>query len=141
MCKKARKLHTLSRVSRFMNPDNLRVIMKAFIDKIKRIALRIVFNHNATFEELLNLDNSVTIYERNIQALAIELFKVIKGFTPPSMDEIFPLKDSLSCYSRFPFKTCMICTINYGSETLVFLGPKIWNIVPVDCKNPATMRF
>ena len=95
LCKKAsQKLHALARVSKYMNTDKLRLIMKAFINaqfgycplvwmfhsrtlnnrinKIHERALRIVFKDNSsTFDELLKLDGSVTVHERNIQAMAI----------------------------------------------------------------------
>ena len=50
------------------------------INKIQERALRIVYQDStSTFENLLNKDGSVTIHVKNIQILAIELFKVIKG--------------------------------------------------------------
>ena len=40
-------------------------------------ALRIVYNNRqCNFEELLERNYSLTIYERNLQKLAIEIFKV-----------------------------------------------------------------
>ena len=52
--------------------------------------LRIVYNNNtSTYEELLELDNSVSVDLRNVQALAIELYKVVNGFSPDIMKEIF----------------------------------------------------
>ena len=47
------------------------------IYEIHERALRSVCNdHQCTFEELLEKDNSFTIHERNLQELAIEMFKV-----------------------------------------------------------------
>ena len=95
LCKKAsQKRHALTRISKYMNTDKLRLIMKAFrnaqfgycplvwmfhsrtlnyrINKLHERALCIVFkNNNATFDELLKLDGSVTVHERNIQTMAI----------------------------------------------------------------------
>ena len=82
------------RVSNFMNMEQRRKIMKAFIasqfgycpvvwmfhsrmlnnriNKIDERALRIVYkDFSSTFEQLLQKDWSFTIHERNIQALAI----------------------------------------------------------------------
>ena len=64
------------------------------ITKIHERALRIVYNDDlSSFDELLNRDNSFTIHARNIQALAIELYKVINGLSPEMMNQVFPLKD------------------------------------------------
>ena len=52
------------------------------INKIHELALRIVHNdHQCTFEELLERDNSFTIHERNLQNLDIEMFKVNNGLS------------------------------------------------------------
>ena len=59
----------------------------------------------SSFGELLKKDGSFTIHERNIQALAIEIYKVINGLSPEIMNDIFSLKESETYCSRFPFKT------------------------------------
>ena len=159
LCAKAsQKLHALARVSKYMDTDKLRLIMKAFvnsqfgycplvwmfhsrslnnrINKIHERALRIVFkDKNATFSELLQRDGSVTIHERNIQALATEMFKVFNGISPSIIKDVFPLKESNIYCSKFPFKTRNVRTVAYGTETLSYLGPKIWSLVPEEIKN------
>ena len=106
------------------------------INKIHERALRIVFkDKNATFNELLQRDGSVTIHERNIQALATEMFKVFNGISPSIIKNVFPLKESNIYCSKFPFKTRKVRTVAYGTETLSYLGPKIWSLVPEEIKN------
>ena len=163
LCKKAtQKLHALSRVSRFMNTAKKRVIMKSFITshfsycpliwmlhsrtlntRINRIherALRIVYSDNiSTFSELLEKDNSVTVHERNIQALAVELFKVLNGLSPKIMYEIFSIKENIEHCSRFPFTTSNVRTVACGTETISFLGPKIWSILPNEIKESKSL--
>ena len=47
------------------------------INKIHKRALRLVYqNKNLSFSELLELDNAVTIHQRNLQVLVTEIFKV-----------------------------------------------------------------
>ena len=158
LCKKAsQKLHALARVSRFMNMEKRRTIMRAFItsqfgycplvwmfhsrtlnnriNKIHERALRIVYNDDySSFNDLLKKDGSITIHERNIQVLAIEVFKVINGLSPKIMNEVFPLKESFTYCSKFPFKSRNVHTVAYGTETLNFMGPKIWSLVPIELK-------
>ena len=106
------------------------------INKIHERALRIVFkDKNATFSELLQRDGSVTIHERNIQALATEMFKVFNVISPSIIKDVFPLKESNIYCSKFPFKTRNVRTVAYGTETLSYLGPKIWSLVPEEIKN------
>jgi len=140
-----------------MNLEKRKTIMKAFItshfgdcplvwmlhsrslnSRINRIherALRIVYaDYISSFDELLIKDKSVKIHDRNLQFLAIEIFKVLNGLSPKLMDEIFELKDSKIYCSKYPFKTRNINTERYGIDTLSFLGPKIWNNIPDNIK-------
>ena len=116
--KKTRQnVHALSRVCHYMIINKRRTIMKAFIEShfgyyplvwmlhsrtlnthINRIherALRLVYNdYISTFSELLKLDNSFTVHERNIQTLAIEVLKLVHNLSPEIMSEVFILKSS-----------------------------------------------
>ena len=113
LCKKAgQKLHALARIANYMDIIKNHSIMNAFIlsqfsycplvwmfhsrklnhriNKIHERALRIVYNdHQCTFEELLERDNSFTIHERNLQKLAIEMFKVNNGLSVHLVSEHF----------------------------------------------------
>ena len=153
LCKKgSQKLHALARIAHYMDIPKRGTIMKAFINsqfgycplvwmghsrhlnnrinKIQERALRIVYQDSlSTFQELLKKDGSVTIHERNIQNLAIEMYKVINGISPKIMDDIFQLKENSRYCSKFPFKSRNVKTVMYGTETLTYLGPKIWSMV------------
>ena len=94
-----------------MNKDKRQVLMKTFIESlfgycplvwmfyswtlnnhINRIherALCLVYNdYENTFQTLLSRDKSFTVHDKNIQTLAIELFKVVKGMSPEIMREV-----------------------------------------------------
>ena len=97
LCKKAgQKLHALARIANYIDISKNRSIMNAFIlsqfsycplicmfhNKIHERTLRIVYDdQQRTFEELLERDNSFMIHERNLQKLAIEMFKVNNGLS------------------------------------------------------------
>ena len=91
-CKKtSHKLHALSRISYYMNLNKRRILMKAFIispfsycpliwmfdsvnlkneiNKIHERALRLVFQNNLSFFELLNVENSVTVHGKICKSL------------------------------------------------------------------------
>ena len=58
------------------------------INKIQERALRLVYKDNKlTFDDLLKLDNSVTIHKGNLQILATETFKVKNSLAPEIMRE------------------------------------------------------
>ena len=164
ICKKAsQKLHALARISNYICQDKLRMIMKAFIEsqfgycplvwmfhsrtlnnRINRLherALRLVYkNTNLTFEELLRKDNAFSIHHRNLQKLAIEIYKVKNNLSPTLMKEVFPVRDipyNLRCLN--PFHSKNINTVYNGTETISFRGPKTWKLVPDDLKNAASL--
>ena len=79
------------------------------------------------------MDNSFTIHERNVQKLAIEMYKVQNNLSPAFMQSIFPVSTNHYNLREEPaFKTTNIRTVHYGSETLSFSGPKLWEIVLID---------
>ena len=51
------------------------------INRLHKKALRIVY-HDLSFEELLQKDNSFSIHDRNIQSVAIEMFKARNNLSP-----------------------------------------------------------
>ena len=107
------------------------------INKLHERCLRIVYNNNtSTYEELLETDNSVSVHFRNVQALAIELYKVVNGFSPDIMKDVFPLNENLRYNTRNKrtFHSRDIRTVHFGSETLSHLAPKIWELVPEEIK-------
>ena len=105
------------------------------INKIHESSLRLVYDDNfSSFEELLKKDNSFTIHERNIQTLAIELYKVVNRLSPEIMSHVFPLKESVKYCSKNIFVTRNVHTVKYGTETLAHLGPKVWALVPIKLK-------
>ena len=159
ICKKAcQKLNALARIAPYMNIQKRRAIMKSFItsqfsycpliwmlhsrllnNKINCIhekALRITYQDNMpTFQELLSKDNSVSIHHRNLQVLAMEMFKIHRGLSPVILREIFVSEtSSYNLRRNNTFEKRQVHSIYHGTKSLSFLGPKIWDLVPVELK-------
>ena len=61
------------------------------ISKLHERALRLVYKNNtSSFEELLAMDNSYTVHHRNVQKLAIEMYKIQNDLSPRFMRFILP---------------------------------------------------
>ena len=165
ICTKAsQKLHALSRVSHLMDFKHRKKILHAFIlsqfgycplvwmfhsrqlnQRINRLherALRIVYqDQKSSFCELLDKDGSVTIHERNIQSLAIELYKVWHGLSPEIMNLVFPVNEGKRYPGQNVFVSRNVKKVNHGTETLAYLGPKIWLLVPSSWKTLSLSLF
>ena len=62
------------------------------INHLHEKSLRIVYNdYESSFQELLELDNSISIFHRNICLLAIKLFKAKNGLSDQLMSELSDL--------------------------------------------------
>ena len=60
------------------------------INRLHEKALRIVYeDYKSKFDGLFEKDSSFSIRHRNIQALAIEIFKFLKGLSPQIMNDVF----------------------------------------------------
>ena len=155
LCKRAnQKLHALSRISRYIEQNKLKLLMRAFVtsqfsfcplvwmfhsrnlnNKINRLherALRLVYkNENLTFEELLEMDNSVSIHQRNLQKLAIAMYKIKHKLSPKPMTELFNQKMlQYNLRNKRQWETNCVRTVKYGIETISFMGPKVWEMIP-----------
>ena len=165
LCKKASmKFHALARVSKYMSMSKLRIIMKAFIEsqfgycplvwmfhnrtlnnrinKIHERALRLVYKDNkSTFSELLSKDNSFSIHHRNLQKLAIEMYKVKHNISPEIMNNIFVRKENAYHLRSNPvWKIRAVKSVHNGTESLSFRGPKTWDMLPDDIKKSESLR-
>ena len=96
------------------------------INKLHERALRLAYDdRHSTFEELLNIDKSVTIHHRNLQVLATELYKVHRGLAPELMNDIFKKRNvTYNFRKKLAFEARSIKSVYYGSETMSFSRPK-----------------
>ena len=157
------KLNALARIAPYMNIQKRRTIRKSFvtsqfsycpliwmfhgrplkneINSIHERALRITYQENrSTFHELLNKDNSVSIHHRNLQVLATEMFKIHRGLSPEILRETFVSKTSSYNLPRNDtFEKRKVHFVYYGTESLSFLGSKLWDLVPVQLKQSETL--
>ena len=88
------------------------------INRIHERAVRIVYaDYNLSFEDLLEKSGSVSMHDRNLQQMAIEIDKVLNDLSSTLISELFRVK------------------YRYGLNTISHLAPKIWEIIPNEIKS------
>ena len=161
LCKKVnQKISALARIAGILPFQKRHILLKTFIEsqfsycpliwmfcsgtmnnKINRIherALRIVYrDYESSFEDLLKKDKSLRFHHRNIHQVAIEMFKVKKGLSPPFMREIF---DTIDTESGIEFRRPNVHSVKKGCRSLRNFGPIVWNVLlPERCKSCETL--
>ena len=112
------------------------------INRVHERALRIVYrDKTSNITELLQKDNAVTVHQRNLQVLATEIYKVKMGFAPQLVKEHFsPNTHTYNLRSTYEFKLENVKTVHYGTESLLFLGPKMWELVLLEIKSSHSLE-
>ena len=153
ICKNySQKINALARVAKYMSISKRRILMNAFfksqfnscplvwmchsrIDnmKINRLHERLVYNDKtSSFKNLLEKDDSISILNRNLQVLATEIFKTKRDISSSIMKGIFePQAEhpyNLRCISQV--SEPLVSTVFHGTESISFLRPKIWTLLP-----------
>ena len=98
-------------------------------------------NFNGTFQDLLKIENDFTIHERNLQKLAIEMYKVKNHLSPTLIQGLFSdHSNSYDLRNERCWTTNNINTDKYGKETFLFRGPKTWEILPSYIKDSPSLN-
>ena len=100
------------------------------INTLHERALLLVYNDfPSSFNELLEKESLATTH----QSLAIEIFEVKHNLAPEIMTEFFRLKTrSFNTRHKSEFQRRSVKTVIYGCETLLLLGPQIWDLIPIE---------
>ena len=101
------------------------------INHIHERGLRIIYeDYTSSFAELLKRNNSVLVHHRNIQLVALEMFKVKNGLSPKIMKDIFQFNTNPRCKNTFVIPK--VNTEYMGKLSLRYFGPVVWEIMLPD---------
>ena len=165
MIKKASsKLSALTRLARILPFEKKKILMNAFIEQqfnnsshplvwmfcssvqdkkinnVHKRALRQVYSDfTSTFAELLDRDNSVTVHQRNIQLVAIEMYKAIKELGPKIVRDLFTFNQNEN--SDRIFTRPNVENKTTGENTQGYFGPIVWDeMLPNEYKDIETLE-
>ena len=98
-------------------------------------------DYSNSFDFLLRKDNSVKIHHRNIQKVAIEMYKVKHGLCPKMMTDLFVTNtDQVNTRGNPDFVRPRNNTVSYGQQSIRCFGPIVWDsMLPEDIKKSTNL--
>ena len=105
--------------------------------------LRIIYlDKQSLFETLLEKDGSFSVHNQNLQILATEMHTIKNDLSPLIVTELFEQRNSqhYDLKQNSQFTITPVRTVYHGSESIPFLGPKIWNILQNRLKNANSIQ-
>ena len=115
----------------------------SLINNVHERSLRIVYKDNiSSFTQLLEKSGSVSIHHRNLQALAMEVYKALNNLSSPLISDLIKLKEkTYNLRNASPLVSTNTKTTIYGINSISYLAPRIWDQVPKEIKNNKSLNI
>ena len=156
------KLHALRRIRKYLTLEKSKLLYNAFInnqfnyasiiwmfcrkqdylevEKIHYKALKIVYNSNECYEELLIQNNEVSIHQKQLRALATEIYKSLTDVNPDFMKNYFSIKEiPYSLRNGSALKIPSARSTYYGINSNHFRACVLWNKLPNSLKESQSL--
>ena len=118
---------------------------KTLINKICKIHHRtlqvVYYEYNKSYQELLQLNNIVSIHQRHLQYLALQVFKSLMHLNPEFMWSYFnekPITYDLKKGTKVFLSP--VKSFRLGLNSVHFRGIILWNNIPSSIKNSQTIN-
>ena len=114
------------------------------INSLHERALQITYgDRSSSFEKLLKKDNSVSIhhtYPSSIHYTSSSDWKVKNNIAPEILKELFaPKMSSYDLRNNSLFNRRRVNSAWHDTELVSYLGPKTWDLVPNEIKEPESL--
>ena len=163
LCRRASyKLHTLGRIRKYLTLEKSKLLYNAFInnqfnyasiiwmfcrkqdylevEKIHYKALKIVYNSNECYEELLIQNNEVSIHQKQLRTLSTEIYKSLTDVNPDFMKNYFSIKEiPYSLRNGSALKIPSARSTYYGINSIHFRACVLWNKLPNPLKESQSL--
>ena len=156
------KLHALRRIIKYLTPDKAKPLYNTFINsqfsyasiiwmfcrttdylkmgKTQYKALKVVFNSNESFEDLILHSNKVSIHQKQLRQLTTEVYKSLTDVSPEFINPFFTVRE-------IPYNVCNGHIVNlpsvrptyYGTSSIFFRACQVWNKLPISIKQSQSL--
>ena len=105
------------------------------IQKIHHKALKVVYNSNKNYNELLRDNNKFSIYQRHLHALICEVFKSLNNLNPEFMWSYLVFKNITYNIRNGPLLRLPSAKFtSHGINSVLFRACLLWNSLPQSVK-------
>ena len=113
-----------------------RKTLNSKIEKIHHKTLKVIYETNDTYDNLLLQSNTVSIHQKHVRFLMTEINKGISQLNPEFMWAYFTHKDMPYNLRKGPILGLpKIHSLYYGANAVHFCGSLIWNNLPAVVKS------
>ena len=158
LCRTANyELHALRRIRKYLSLEKAKLLCNAFINsqlnyaplvwmfcrkkqylKIQKIhhkTLKVVYNSNKNYDELLRNNNEVSIHQSHLRALICEVFKSLNNLNAEFMWSYFVFKNITYNLRKGPLlRLPATKSTSYSINSALFRACLLWNSLPQPIK-------
>ena len=91
-----------------------------------------VYNdYELPFDRILVENKQKSAHQKNIESLAIEIYKFQASLTQSIMSDLFVTRENNYNLRNFQeLESSLRRTVKFGTEIISYRGPQIWNLIP-----------
>ena len=82
------------------------------------------------------------MHQKTLEFLVTEIYKFENGLPPPIMNDIFFSRQNIYNLRKFQeLSTSTRNTVDFGTETITYRGPQLWDLIPDNIKSEPTLEL
>ena len=165
LCKKAgQKLSALARINHYLTQDQKLLLLNSVVksqfsycpliwmftsrylnnalNSIHERALRLIYNdYELPFDRILENNKQKSIHQKNIESLAIEIYKFKADLAPPlTSDLLVTRQNNYNLQNFYELESALKRTAKFGTESISYRRPQIQNLIPESLRALETLK-
>ena len=140
----------MRRIKKYLTPDKVKVLCNVFVnsrfsyasiiwmfcrktgylklEKFQYKVLKIVFDSNEFFEDLILHSNEVSMHQKLLRQFTTKICKSLKDLGPKFIELFFTVTEiSYNLRNRYILNQQLARTVYYGTNSVLFRACQLWN--------------